>query len=117
MSSLGKRTTKISIAAKKILNGKKNFCNSQKSTKATHSQLTLLIQRVTSPNLHSACKKSIHLKTEDYTDPIDHVIHEMLLPMQVEPLPDKLQEVITPPPAKGDLGIPRGIWTRAESHC
>lgn len=107
--SLGKRTTKISIAAKNILNGKKSFCNSQKSTKATHSQLTLLIQRVTSPNLNSACKKSIHLKTEDYTDPIDHVIHEMLLLTlfsQVELLPDKLQEVITPPPAKGDLGIP-----------
>ena len=54
----------------------------------------------------SACEKSIHLKTEDYTDPIDHVIHEMLLPTlvsQVEPLPDILQEVITLPPAKGDL--------------
>ena len=104
---LGQRTTKISIAAKKILNGKKSFCNSQKWTKATPSRLTLLIQRVTSPNLHSACEKSIHLKTEDYTDPIDHVIHEMLLPTlfsQVEPLPDNLQEVITLPPAKGDLG-------------
>ena len=45
----------------------------------------------------------------DYTDPMQEVVNKIRPPTmfgQVEPLPDKWQEVITLYPAKGGLGIP-----------
>ena len=107
MPSLGQRTIKTSTLTKKFLNGKKNLSNSRKSRKATHTPPTLLIQRVTSPNLHFARKQLSLLKIIQIQ--IQEVINEMLLPAlfaQVELLPDKLQEVITLSPAQGALGIP-----------
>ena len=46
---------------------------------------------------------------EDYTNPIDEVINEMLLPTlfgQTEPLPDELTGILTISPAQGGLGMP-----------
>ena len=46
---------------------------------------------------------------EDYTNPIDEVINEMLLPTlfgQTEPLPKELSGIMTMPPAPGGLGMP-----------
>ncbi|XP_031551226.1 gamma-aminobutyric acid type B receptor subunit 2-like [Actinia tenebrosa] len=46
---------------------------------------------------------------EDYTDPVDNVINEMLLPTlfgQNEPLPEELSRLFTLSPAEGGLGMP-----------
>ena len=46
---------------------------------------------------------------EDYTDPIQEVLNEILLPQlfgQEERLPDELRELVTLTPAQGGLGVP-----------
>ena len=46
---------------------------------------------------------------EDYTNPIDKIINEMLLPTlfgQTEPLPKELSRIMTMPPTLGGLGMP-----------
>ena len=60
----------------------------KKSQKATHTRLTLLIQKVTKYKFTCTFCMRTNDSLEDYTDPIDDVIYEMLLPTllgQLEP--------------------------------
>ena len=62
------------------------------------------------PSLLILCAHQSRLKIfEDYVDPIQEAIDDLLLPTlfgQREPLPIDLRRVVTLTPAKGGLGVP-----------
>ena len=62
------------------------------------------------PSLLISCAHQSRLKIfEDYVDPIQEAIDDLLLPTlfgQREPLPNDLRRVVTLTPAKGGLGVP-----------